>query len=58
MDTVDDTRRDNADDVIVISDSDESVMVASASKDDELSSSDSDSEFADLVKNCPLHCLE
>ena len=68
---VDEERRDNtsADDVIIISDSDESVelvpackdtelvVLASASKDDEISSSDSDSEFADEVKQGPSHCL-
>lgn len=56
-DNVNEDRRD-ADDVIVISDSDESASLTSANKDDELSLSDSDSEFPDLAKQCPLHCLE
>ena len=69
-DKVDEERRDNGDDVIVISGSDESLVlapaskntesavVASASKDNELSSNDSDSEFAGMMKQCPLCCLE
>ena len=53
--TADDNRRDDCYDVIVvITDCNESLVQASASKDFELSSR---KEFADLVKQCALHCL-
>ena len=55
MGTADDNRIDNCNDVIVIiADCNESLVQASASKDFELSSR---KEFADLVKQCALHCL-
>ena len=54
-----DSDNDGADDVIVItSDSDDSVILESPNKDGNISSSDPEIRFADIIKKSPLSSLE